>query len=116
MDPDFDFGNNACHAICPQWNTRRFIARYLEKNMHLMPSGQEGIREAVKHYRDADTAWITFDELLGQRHSDTYGDKFGDPWLNAECRKGASQAVYAAMAHEQAAVDSLRETIDIDSA
>lgn len=30
VEKDFDWGNNACHAITPQWNTRRHIAVYLE--------------------------------------------------------------------------------------
>ena len=47
LKKDFTFGNNACHAITPQWVTRRYIARFLEDRAPLF----EGHARAPRHVR-----------------------------------------------------------------
>jgi hypothetical protein len=68
VEADFTFGNNACHAITPQWGTRRYIGAYLaDKAALLKGAARERMQEAAARYHDAHAAWVVFDEQLGQR-------------------------------------------------
>jgi len=112
LEEDFVFGNNACHAITPQWTTRRYIAAYLEDRSALFDDpARSHILEAAARYRDADASWTLFDELLGQRYVHKHGGDQKVGWADPECRKKASAGIYAALEHEKAAVVALRAAL-----
>jgi hypothetical protein len=112
VEEDFTFGNNACHAITPQWGTRRYIGAYLaDKAALLKGAARERIQEAAARYHDAHAAWIVFDEQLGQRFVRKYGGKQAGGWADPARRGKGSAAIYAALEHEKAAVASLREAL-----
>jgi hypothetical protein len=112
LEEDFVFGNNACHAITPQWTTRRYIAAYLEERSRLYADpARSHILEAAGHYHDAYASWTLFDELLGQRYMHRYGGDQEVGWADPERRQRASAGVYAALEHEKAAVAALRTAL-----
>jgi hypothetical protein len=112
VEEDFTFGNNACHAITPQWGTRRYIGDYLADKAALFQGVVvERMREAAARYHDAHAAWIVFDDQLGQRFVRKHGGKQEEGWADPERRAKGSDAVYAALEHEEAAVASLREAL-----
>jgi hypothetical protein len=112
VEKDFDWGNNACHAITPQWTTRRHIATYLAQQAALFEEpARAHILEAASGYEAADAAWIVFDEQLGQRFVNQYGGKQKEGWADAERRKKGSNAVYRALANERAALAALSEAL-----
>jgi hypothetical protein len=113
VEKDFDWGNNACHAITPQWTTRRHIGTYLERQAVLFDAPvQTHILDAASSYRAADAAWIVFDEQLGQRYVSRDGGKQAEGWANPQRRKAGSDAVYQALAHERAALAALTKALD----
>jgi hypothetical protein len=112
LEKDFTFGNNACHAITPQWETRRYIGDYLASKAALFQgSAGERMQEAAARYHDAHAAWVVFDEQLGQRFVRKYGGKQAEGWADPARRAKGSAAIYAALEHEKAAVASLREAL-----
>ena len=112
LESDFTFGNNACHAITPQWNARGCISFYLAKNSALYEGAiRDLIVQAAVQYRDAYHSWVEFDELLGQRYVNRDGGKQAVGWADPERRKKASAAVYEALKYEKAAIATLRETL-----
>jgi len=112
VEQDFTFGNNACHAITPQWNTRRYIGEYLANKAPLFEGPtQECMQAAAARYHDAHAAWVVFDEQLGQRFVHEYGGNQDEGWADPARRAKGSAAVYAALDHEKAAVASLREAL-----
>jgi hypothetical protein len=112
LEGDFTFGNNACHAITPQWNTRGYIGAYLADRASLSEgAARTGVEEAAAHYRDAHASWSLFDKLLGQRYVHEHGGDQRVGWADPDRRKRASQAVYSALEHEKAAVVALREAL-----
>jgi hypothetical protein len=109
VEEDFTFGNNACHAITPQWGTRRYIGDYLADKAALFEGVVvERMREAAARYHDAHAAWVVFDDQLGQRFVRKHGGKQEEGWADPERRAKGSDAVYAALEHEKAAVAALR--------
>jgi len=111
-EEDFTFGNNACHAITPQWGTRRYIGAYLADKAALYEgAARERMREAAARYHDAHASWIVFDEQLGQRFVRKHGGKQEEGWADAARRAKGSAAIYAALEHEKAAIAALREAL-----
>lgn len=109
---DFTFGNNACHAITPQWGTRRYMGAYLADKAPLFEGpARQRIEGAARHYRAAHDAWVVFDEQLGQRYVHKYGGKQEEGWADPARRQKGSAAVYAALEHEKAAVAALRQAL-----
>jgi hypothetical protein len=112
LEEDFGFGNNACHAITPQWNTRRYIGTYLADRADLFEgAAREKVQEAAARYYDAYEAWVVFDELLGQRFVHQHGGEQKEGWADPARRAKGSDAVYAALEHEKAAVAALRAAL-----
>ena len=108
VEEDFDWGNNACHAITPQWTTRRHIGAYLERQAALFGGpARAHILEAASGYKAADAAWTVFDEQLGQRFVRRYGGKQEEGWADPERRRRGSDAVYQALEYEKAALVAL---------
>jgi len=113
VEQDFDWGNNACHAITPQWTTRRHIGAYLERHAALFDSPVRApILAAASSYRAANASWIVFDEQLGQRYVSRDGGKQAEGWANPQRRKAGSDAVYQALKHERAALAALAKALD----
>jgi len=106
---DFDYGNNGGHTTAPQWKSRRFIASYLAQKVGLFESARSSIEAAAAHYRDAHAAWVVFDEHLGQ----PIGGRGPGDWTDEGTRKRGSAAVYEALEHEKAGIDSLREALKV---
>jgi hypothetical protein len=112
VEKDFTFGNNACHAITPQWGTRRYIGTYLANRAALFEgSARERMQEAADRYHDAHAAWVVFDDQLGQRFVHKHGGVQKEGWADPARRAEGSAAIYAALEHEKAAVASLREAL-----
>ncbi len=112
VEKDFTFGNNACHAITPQWGTRRYIGAYLAEKAPLFEGPtQERIQEAAGRYREAHASWVVFDEQLGQRYVHQYGGVQAEGWADPARRGVGSAAIYAALDHEKAAVTALRQAL-----
>ena len=112
VEKDFDWGNNACHAITPQWTTRRHIGAHLEQRAALFSEpARARILQAAAGYRAADAAWTVFDEHLGQRYVHVFGGKQGEGWADPERRGRGSDAVDQALEHERTALTALRQAI-----
>jgi hypothetical protein len=112
VEKDFTFGNNACHAITPQWGTRLYISTYLADRAKLFGgTARERIQEAARRYHDAWASWVVFDELLGQRLVKKYGGEQKEGWADPDRRAKGSAAVYTALEHEKAAVALLSQTL-----
>jgi hypothetical protein len=112
VEDDFAFGNNACHAITPQWGTRRYIGAYLADRAALFEgAARERMQEAAARYHDAHAAWVIFDEQLGQRFVRKHGAVQSEGWADPARREKGSSAICAALEHEKAAVDSLRKAL-----
>ena len=113
VEEHFTWGNNACHAITPQWTTRRHIGAYLERAAPILGTdARSQIPRAADLYRAADAAWIRFDELLGQRFVHVHAGKQNVGWADPARRKEAADAVYLALGHEEAAIASLRRALE----
>jgi hypothetical protein len=112
VETDFTFGLNACHAITPQWGTRRYIGTYLADRAALFEGTvRERIQDAAARYHDAHAAWVAFDEQLGQRFVHKHGGDQDEGWADPVRRSKGSAAVYAALEHEKAAVDLLCQAL-----
>jgi hypothetical protein len=112
VEKDFAFGNNGCHAITPQWNTRRYIGVYLAERAPLLAAGaRELVQEAAAHYHDAHAAWVVFDEQLAQRFVRQYGGDQDQGWADPAQRTKGSATIYAALEHERAALAALPEAL-----
>jgi hypothetical protein len=112
VEKDFAFGNNACHAITPQWNTRRYIGTYLADRAALFEgTAREKVQEAATRYHDAYGAWVVFDDQLGQRFVHKYGGNQAEGWADPARRTKGSEAISAALEHERAAVALLRDIL-----
>ena len=110
VEEDFDWGNNACHAITPQWTTRRHIRAYLERQAPLFGEpARAHVLEAASGYKAADAEWTVFDEQLGQRFVNKYGGDQTEGWADPERRKKGSDAVYQALGYEKTALAALRK-------
>ena len=112
VEKDFTFGNNACHAITPQWNTRRYIGAYLaDKAVLFEGDARERMQKAADCYYDARAAWVVFDEQLGQRFVHKFGGNQAEGWADPARRAKGAAAIITALEHEKAAVVLLREAL-----
>ena len=112
LKDDFTFGNNACHAITPQWGTRRYIGAYLADRVGLFDGvARERIEEAAARYHDTHAAWIAFEDQLGQRFVHKHGGNQEEGWAAPARRAKGSAAIYATLERERATVASLREAV-----
>ena len=113
VEGDFQWGNNACHAITPQWTSRRHIAAYLREKAPLFErSFAAQMAAAAAEYDGFCAAWERYDELLGQRFVHRHGGDQTAGWASIERRKAGSQAVYQAAAHERGAVAEISQALE----
>jgi len=113
VENDFQWGNNCCHSITPQWNSRRYVAAYLEQKAELLGPAQESVKAAAAHYREADAAWAIFDEQLGQRYVNRDEGDQSVGWAEEGRRRRGAAAIYRALEHEKAAINSLSAALKV---
>lgn len=112
VENTFEPGYNGCHAITPQWTSRRHIAAYLRANVARFPEATRShLRAAADGYAAAHAAWVPYDEQLGQRLVRRDGGDAMAAWVSAANRRAGSTAVAEALAHETSAVAALREAL-----
>lgn len=94
-----------CHDSNPQWTARQLTAQYLQACAPLFAEDVAAlIREAVKDYQAAHSAWLDWDQQLGT-HSPRRA------WANQQRRLAGAQAVRRAAQHEGKAVEKIQQAL-----
>ena len=105
---DFAGGWLGCHAIYPQWTTRRHTAAWLRKVAPRLPeAARPHVLKAAEAYELAHKAWLTWESLLGDREHNAFRGAWDDP----DHRTRGAEAVREAARHERAAVDEVERAL-----
>ena len=105
---DFAGGWLGCHAIYPQWTTRRHTAAWLRKVAPRLPeAARPHVERAAEAYDKAHGAWLKWESFLGDRDHNSFRGAWDDP----DHRTKGAEAVREAARHERAAVDAVEKAL-----
>ena len=111
---DFDGGWIGCHAIAPQYQSRRCTSSYLEGVAELFDDeARVQVLDAVGEYQQAIAAWQEWENVLGVGSGDSDLDSLKKVWANADNRRAGAALVRKAARHEAAAVDVITSVLGV---